>query len=706
LRQNFPGIIAAKAQRRKDPDAAEEDRRGYDAAMIQLAQILMIASTGQRYRHGQELRGRLGMMERHQEIGCARKFELALQQAADIGVVDSLTQIFVMLIPSLQIFKSGAGTRAAMAGDTEGGQPQHHPYEGWFSWAVSQLNAVRFHEGLPSLIGSDSMTWMVSQARGEELRHETVPATAVSMLRLFPAVIEWVEETGSDPRTTGASWQQVAQAVSTWRGLGKRIEVQKGGPVSPALTVALWSDGARIDRLISQTQFADEGNSMQHCVGGEGYVTLEADGSGSFWQESRDGRIAVFSYRDPEGVPRATLMVHLEMQRAEQLQGYGDKQVPDIARERICRFIESNLSVSTNSQVEGRCRCRENLSGTVRYHLYQQYAYLVDLEQTVYATLRGTQDPSDQGCRLGQAFRALIRQVDRRDDAWKVIQRKDPDEERAWLDERGRVAQVSYEQACGEIDWLIGSVLTERLYFNLVRQAGEPDKLKAGKPWETDCSPGFKRLVVPLTFHASVSENYRYTIFVEAPYTGGGVHYRMTRLEQNGSEETVAESETNPIQPVSTALKQIIDDRERQAWVYFAQLQLLPNSWLLHSSDQLIKELRQPWLGVDRMAWFKPAQLDGRGGIESIEVGSPDGNVFLRLLMQTEEGPTVELASVKYGANPRVLCAVLNELCGRFGGAAVDLRGASPTVRDRWMKLAEVVDGLHLEGSDPPTANR
>lgn len=91
----------------------------------------------------------------------------------------------------------------------------------------------------------------------------------------------------------------------------KGQQVSHHDAVDHAPVVARFEDGWTIERLISQKQFADEGNSMDHCVGGDGYQNGAADGDSSYWRRSRDGVIAILSLRTPEGEPQGTMEVRL-----------------------------------------------------------------------------------------------------------------------------------------------------------------------------------------------------------------------------------------------------------------------------------------------------------------------------------------------------------------------------------------------------------
>ena len=123
-------------------------------------------------------------------------------------------------------------------------------------------------------------------------------------------------------------------------------------PVPPALVVVRFPDGAHIDRLVERSQFADEGASMGHCVGGPLRADGRPNGDSSYWKATRDQENIVYSYRNPEGVPQATVevapfslhgvpiqqLVHASLSDlfVQQMQGPEDRAVTD--SEAVGRF--------------------------------------------------------------------------------------------------------------------------------------------------------------------------------------------------------------------------------------------------------------------------------------------------------------------------------------------------------------------------------
>jgi len=96
-------------------------------------------------------------------------------------------------------------------------------------------------------------------------------------------------------------------------GLADRPPIKRSSPV-PLLAgdedLVRFSDGAMIVDLAHSSLWA-EGKSMMHCVGQHRY---------GHPTQVKAGRVQVFSYRDPDGVPKATLAVDRDLQTI-QLQG-------------------------------------------------------------------------------------------------------------------------------------------------------------------------------------------------------------------------------------------------------------------------------------------------------------------------------------------------------------------------------------------------
>lgn len=144
------------------------------------------------------------------------------------------------------------------------------------------------------------------------------PRSPPSLVRLdvpqARSIRDWVRETEAPYtdqtllRLRALTWDQIVAAAADWHtrmrgGLGY------GKPVADAFVVLRWPDGVTLQRLFTKRDFAAEGASMGHCVGGDQDETHLPRGDSGYYRSTRDGHGATFSLRSPSGVPAATFEV-------------------------------------------------------------------------------------------------------------------------------------------------------------------------------------------------------------------------------------------------------------------------------------------------------------------------------------------------------------------------------------------------------------
>lgn len=101
-----------------------------------------------------------------------------------------------------------------------------------------------------------------------------------------PAIAQWVEQEGIDIGRTS-----LAEALVAIRD----FEAERGEPVPQGEVVYRFEDSWTI-QMLSHAQLSDEGEVMQHCVGG------------SHYQDAVEhGETFIFSLRDPKGRPHVTI---------------------------------------------------------------------------------------------------------------------------------------------------------------------------------------------------------------------------------------------------------------------------------------------------------------------------------------------------------------------------------------------------------------
>ena len=117
-------------------------------------------------------------------------------------------------------------------------------------------------------------------------------------------VMDWVEAEGVDFMSMTPA-QALLHAIEWHQQMSGGQHFRS--PVPDGVRVAQWPDGAHIDRLVTKDQLRWEGTSMGHCIGGPIGPDGIAPGGGHYWQGVRDGHLAIFSYRDENGIPWVTI---------------------------------------------------------------------------------------------------------------------------------------------------------------------------------------------------------------------------------------------------------------------------------------------------------------------------------------------------------------------------------------------------------------
>jgi hypothetical protein len=149
--------------------------------------------------------------------------------------------------------------------------------------------------------------------------------------REWSSILDWVEQ--ENISLQDRTWMDAIAEARAWHLAGFTEEGTYRGPVIPGVMAMVWADGARLDRLVTKVQVEQEGRSLNHCVGG-------------YWPQVRDGKVAVYSYRDANGVPYATLSFNIEQHHGysnielDQFKGHNDQVVINEAVEhRLTRWV-------------------------------------------------------------------------------------------------------------------------------------------------------------------------------------------------------------------------------------------------------------------------------------------------------------------------------------------------------------------------------
>jgi hypothetical protein len=125
------------------------------------------------------------------------------------------------------------------------------------------------------------------------------------LINRFPSLMDWVRAVHPPIRTL--TWAQILEGSQRWHAQFQSLNV--GCALPNALVVIRWPDGWTLQRLTEKKDFAGEGTSMSHCVGGPDRGNGQRDGESRDYQRARDDQLVVLSLRDAMGVPHATVSV-------------------------------------------------------------------------------------------------------------------------------------------------------------------------------------------------------------------------------------------------------------------------------------------------------------------------------------------------------------------------------------------------------------
>ena len=138
------------------------------------------------------------------------------------------------------------------------------------------------------------------------------------VVELLQDLPEWQRATKAD--VGRLTFAQVALAMSIWRAADtvKRIAHR-------------FANGWYVLRLWRRKELEDEGEQMDHCVGG-----LE------WYQEVRAGTKAIYSLRDPDGAPHVTLEWDPRALKFVQMMMHGDAHPPSAPyRDMLAEFVRA-----------------------------------------------------------------------------------------------------------------------------------------------------------------------------------------------------------------------------------------------------------------------------------------------------------------------------------------------------------------------------
>lgn len=185
---------------------------------------------------------------------------------------------------------------------TEGDIPAHHPHESMIPWIAKELGRLMKAVRQGNATGRDY--------------EEAVDA----LKRKGPALGMWVTENNID-----LTKMPLADALEAIKGFEVEVEVE------PGEVVYTFNDGYTVQKLTTKEQLDDEGEAMQHCVAG-------------YCPAVKAGAVEVYSLRDANGKPHATMEVDAMTKGFTQVQGKQNEAPVEKYRPYLEEFINEEFS--------------------------------------------------------------------------------------------------------------------------------------------------------------------------------------------------------------------------------------------------------------------------------------------------------------------------------------------------------------------------
>lgn len=180
------------------------------------------------------------------------------------------------------------------------------------------------HDGMFRRMDSDPIWPWVARELNRAKKRSVKAGYATEYVKLLddlsgkgPALALWQETERVDLTKTSA--YDALAALETF-------QLQRG--VEQGDVVYEWPDGWTVQKLTTPLQLEDEGEQMQHCVGG-------------YCAEVEAGDTVIYSLRDPQGDPHATMEIKAGSSRFEQVQGKQNRDPKPEYQERIDEFARA-----------------------------------------------------------------------------------------------------------------------------------------------------------------------------------------------------------------------------------------------------------------------------------------------------------------------------------------------------------------------------
>lgn len=288
-----------------------------------LAGIGAAVSAPVRAARSNEIRNRLGLGEVHQPVGTAARIEWAFREFGSSILPRGSPDWYIRGVA--QVFRQDLERSLRWLGMDAKMEPTH-PDDGFIPLLAGWLYEVK----------KEAAKTDVAHADVTSLRSE-----AVITLRDWWRTVH--------PDASRLPFQAALTMAEDWHHAMKKASViaidgaSSETPHSDAggVEVYRWaSSGVHVVRLITRKQHVQEGTTMDHCVGG-------------YWNDTRDGRSLIFSFRDDKNEPFLTVEVRpvtLERDEAElvQIRGPHDWSPEPKDLPFIRSFLHEFLGLSMN----------------------------------------------------------------------------------------------------------------------------------------------------------------------------------------------------------------------------------------------------------------------------------------------------------------------------------------------------------------------
>lgn len=300
-----------------------------------LAGLVDLADEAARRARGHELRGRLGLRPEGPEGGDARSRVLSIWQRYDgwsfrRTLSDALSMLYgrtysreEMEVPPFANPYGGRNplTIPHLGLPAPGVRERWDPMLDWLAVLFARLERAEATR-MPAQVGPPvRRPWSADGLRDLDTMRRQIREDLHNL-------VDWFE--AERPNLGRFTWDEAVAASDAWHQTFLAVFQETGIPAS-GIVVASWQDGSRVERLLTRLELEQEGEAMEHCVGGR-------------WSDVREGVARIYSYRNAEGKPLATWEIGDEDGRfvLEDLEGQRNQDVTaSPARHRIGRLLKA-----------------------------------------------------------------------------------------------------------------------------------------------------------------------------------------------------------------------------------------------------------------------------------------------------------------------------------------------------------------------------